>query len=397
MPARVAGRVVVVLLALTAVGAVLRFGVATSLSRRDPVGAAQIAPSNAEIAVAAARALAGKNTLHQSREVRRLVDVALARDVTDPTAIELKSLQSGADGDHRREARLFALSDAVSRRSLPTRLWLIQHAVDRGDLKGAIKNFDVALRTSSDAPSVLFPVLARASSDPSLTVPIAHLLDQPQDWGPAFLHYAITDGGAAAGIAGIVLHMRDRRWITDNDIDDALVAELIAEERFTQALAVQDTFHPLSAKSALVRDPGFADPKSRYPFGWSFEQKGDIGAERSQFAGRAVLSYQSLPGGVGPVGTQLLMLSPGPYRLTVRTANAPTDPTALPLWTITCAGEEGAQIALLDQPALRDSEAGADFTVTSGCPAQWLVLILRESDLPAGQTGAISSVSIARR
>jgi len=277
---RLLGRAIIVLAALAASGAVLCLGIATSLARHDPIEAAQIAPDNAEIAVAAARARAGKDTVHQNREVRRLVAAALARDVTDPTSIELKSLQSGADGDHLREARLITLSDAISRRSLPTRLWLIQQAVNKGDLVGALKNFDTALRTSSDAPGVLFPALSRAASDPSLAVPVAQLLDRPSDWRLPFLHFAITDGDAASGVAGIVLHMRHRDWMTGDDLDGALVAELVSEEYFTQALAVQDSFHPVTERSALVRDPAFADPRARYPFGWLFEQKGDIGAER---------------------------------------------------------------------------------------------------------------------
>lgn len=393
---RVFARFVLVSVALVAATAVLRFGVATSLSRHDPIEAAQIAPNDAAIAVAAARALSGKDTVHQSRDVRRLIDVALARDVTDPTSIEFKSLQSGADGNHRREARLFSLSDRVSRRSLPTRLWLIQHAVDRGDLVGALKNFNIALRTSTDAPAVLFPVLARASNDPTLAMPIAQLLDQPSDWRLPFLHYAITDGDAAAGIAAIVLRIRNRTWMTENEFDGALVAELVTEGLFTQASAVQDSFHPVPARNALVRDSSFADSTTRYPFGWLFEQKGDIGAERSRIAGRTALTYQSLPGGVGPVGTQLLLLQPGSYRLKIRTASPPTDLTAPPLWTLTCAGDQGAQIALLNQPPARDSEASADFTVKPECVAQYLVLYLRESDVPAGQTGAISAVSITR-
>lgn len=394
---RLLGRAIIVLAALAASGAVLCLGIATSLARHDPIEAAQIAPDNAEIAVAAARARAGKDTVHQNREVRRLVAAALARDVTDPTSIELKSLQSGADGDHLREARLITLSDAISRRSLPTRLWLIQQAVNKGDLVGALKNFDTALRTSSDAPGVLFPALSRAASDPSLAVPVAQLLDRPSDWRLPFLHFAITDGDAASGVAGIVLHMRHRDWMTGDDLDGALVAELVSEEYFTQALAVQDSFHPVTERSALVRDPAFADPRARYPFGWLFEQKGDIGAERGRIAGRSVLNYQSLPGGVGPVGTQLLLLKPGSYRLAAKTATAPADPTAPPLWTLTCAGDKGPQIALLDQPSPRDSVASVSFSVPAGCPAQWLILNLRESDVPTGQTGAISEVSVISR
>jgi hypothetical protein len=395
---RTLSRTVIALVSLGWAVAVLRYGAATTLSRADPVTAARIMPDDSDIAIAAARALAGKDMSHQRPEVRRLVDTALARNVTDPTAIEFKALQAAGRGDHRREAQLFALSDSISRRNLPTRLWFIQHAVDRGDLAGALENFDIALRTSTDAPAILFPVLARASADPTLAGPIARILDRPEDWRLMFLHYAITQGDAASGIAAVLLRMRDRRWITETGIDGTLTAELISEELFAQARAIQDAFHPVLRSASLVRDPSFADPRANYPFGWALGQKGEIGADRSRTtAGRTALSYQSLPGGTGQVASQLLILSPGDYRLAVRTATAPADATALPYWTVTCAGDDSAQIALLDQPAGRDAQAVADFTVGPDCAAQWLALTVRESDASSGQAGAVASASIARR
>lgn len=390
-------RAAIVVVAVALAVAVLRQGIAMSLSRVDPAFAARIAPDNAEVAIAAARALAGTDTLHQRAPVRRLVDAALARDLTNPTAIEFKALQAAERGDHRQEARLFGLSDTISRRSLPTRLWRIQHAVDRGDIAGALANFDVALRTSSDAPAILFPVLSRAANDPTLADPIARVLDRPSDWRAMFLHFAITEGDAAPGIADILPRLRDRAWIVAGGIDGTLISQLVAEERFAEARGVQDEFHPRAADAGLVRDPHFADPGAVYPFGWTLGQKGEIGALRGRIGARTALSIQSQPGGIGQVAAQLLVLPPGAYRFTVRTATTLADPTALPLWTLTCAGEEGVQIALLDQPAARGATAAVDFAVAPGCAAQWLALTLRESDIPAGQSGAIASVAVTSR
>jgi hypothetical protein len=385
------------LLAGAAVGAeVLVAGAAVRLQRSDPTRAAAIAPYDARLALAAARAAMDSGAQPGSPQVRRLTRRALERDVTLPAALELAALDAGASGDAKRQARLFQLSDAISRRSLATRLWLIQHAVDAGDVPGALRHFDIALRTSPAAPDVLFPVLARAASDPGLAGPLAALLDRPSDWRLAFLHYAITDGHAAADMARVIAVMRDRDAVRTGKIDQVLVGQLVSERRFAEALQAQDALDGRPARPGLVRDPDFSDPHAAYPFGWGLSESGDAGAARGVVSGRPALTYESLPGGAGPVANQLLVLQPGGYRLAVQTAASPGEGASTPYWTVTCGQDGGPQIALLEQPMTAGAWAARDFTVPADCPAQWLALTLRSSDVPT-RSGAIAAVNIQRR
>ncbi len=392
-PRRLLARSAILFVSLGLAAEVARMGLAIHAVRTDPVRAAAILPDDARIAIAAARHALDKGAAPTRPPVRALVDSALTRDATLPGAIELRALDIEARGDKARAARLFALSSAISRRSLPTQLWLIQHAVDRGDVAGALTHFDIALRTSTAAPDLLFPVLMRASADPSIQAPLAQLLDRPSDWRIAFLHYAIEQGGAA-GMSGIVLRMRDRGAIVRGQIDQTLIGQLVAERHYALALRVQQRFG--AVRPGLVRDPSFADPRATFPFGWELADKGEAGAARSHVDRRTILAWNSLPGGFGQVATQLLMLPPGHYRLSTRTTTASTDAEAAPYWSLTCGEEGGPQIALLDQPN-RDGVWGiADFTVPDGCAAQWLALTLRQSDMP-NQAGAIAFILVSRR
>lgn len=392
--ARLAARGVILLAAAIGAVTVARHGLATRLASSDPVRAARLSPGNAAFAVAAAARRAGTDSGTRDPAVRRLVRIALTRTVADPAAIEFRALEASADGQPRRTARLFALADALSRRSLPTRLWLIQQAVDRGDVAGALANFDIALRTSTAAPATLFPILAAATADPTLSAPLARLFDRPSDWRAVFFHYAITTADAAAGLARVVPMMRDKAWLARAGIDDALVGRLVADGNFTTARRIFVLFHSHRRPDALINDGDFADPAAAFPFGWALTQKGEIGAARSLVHGRPALAYQALPGGDGAVASQLLMLSPGRYRLSVRAGMTATDREAPPFWTVTCAGEGGKQIALLDMGVVRDSIATAHFTVSGGCTGQWLVMALRGSDRPEGQAGAVAAVTI---
>jgi hypothetical protein len=392
--ARIAARGAILALAVALAAKVTLDGLATRLMASDPVLAARLSPGNGEVAIAAAARLAGSHSGTRDPKVRRLVTAALARSAADPAAIEFRALEAGADGDPRRETVLFHLSDAISRRSLATRLWLIQDAVQRGDTGNALANFDIALRTSTDAPATLFPILAGATSDPTLSAPLAHLFDRPSDWRALFFHYALTEVQTDDGLVRVVPLMRDRAWLVASGVADALVGNLVADRQFADARRIYDLFSHDREAGALVRDRAFADPGAAFPFGWEFTQRGEIGAERSLVHGRPALAYQALPGDDGVVASQLLMLLPGRYRLSTRAAVTATDRNAPPYWTITCAGRGGGQVALLDAPVDGNEVTKTAFVVPAGCLAQWLVLALRGSDKPGGQSGALAAVTV---
>ena len=160
---------------------------------------------------------------------------ALARDLTEVQAIEQRALDEALSGNSGRARRLFALSDRLSRRSLPTRLWLIQDAVDRGNVAGALRNFDIALRTTTDAQPILFPVLAKAAADQTLTNALARALDRPSDWRLMFVEWALTNMADVEPVANVVAHMHDDQFVRANAIDQRLMEHLVTAREFDAA------------------------------------------------------------------------------------------------------------------------------------------------------------------
>lgn len=351
--------------------------------------AAKIAPWNAPVSADAAAALSQDP---RSPRVRRLVRHALMRDLTQVQAIELRALDLAASGRTAQARQLFNLSNRLSRRSLPTRLWLIQDAVDRGDVGGALRNFDIALRTTSDAQPILFPVLAKASADPTLTTALAQTLDRPSDWRLMFIDWVLGNSADVASVANVVAHMRDERFVTANSLDLRLVDRLVTSGEFEQAMALNRRFgHPVVG----VADPSFTGTVGRYPFGWGLVSNGSIGAEPSLNGSSTVLGYRAAPANSGQVAAQLLALRPGAYVLATR--SAVTASGAAPYWSVTCAQAGGSEIARLDQPMAANAEARSGFTVPPGCTGQWLVLRLRPAGDSSPQSGAIASVLVSRR
>lgn len=388
-PPKFASRSAIALCAMAAAVLFLPSSLAAWAADEHPRFAASIAPWNALAASDAAAAIPGDP---RKPEIRALVAKSLRRDVTQVNALELRALDLALSGKTTQARRLFQLSDRLSRRSLATRLWLIQDAVDRGDVGEALHNFDIALRTTTDAQPILFPVLTRASADPRLTTALARTLDRPSDWRLMFVDWALSNAADVAPIAKVVAQMRDDRFIVANSLDQQLINRLVSSDEFEQASMLNQRFgHP----AAGVADPNFADLTAHYPFGWGLVSNGSIGADRALSGSATMLTYRAAPTNSGQVAAQLLALKEGHYVLA--TKSAATAIGAAPYWSVSCGELHNKELARLDQPMKADGRAEVAFTVPQGCSGQWLTLRVRPAPDSSPQSGAIAFVWVSAR
>lgn len=345
--------------------------------------------SNARTALDAARALVRQGKPPADPAVQALAARTLRRDATLPAAIELRALADEHRGDRSAAARLYRLSDRISRRSLATRLWLVQDAVDRGDALKALAQMGIALRTSSAAPAIVFPALARGLEDPQLVKPIATLADRPSEWREAFLVYAAdnADPGAAAAL---LLTLPNRQVVSADELDRVVIVRLVEEGQFALARRVERTFGRRSRKQPLLADPDFSDGAARYPFGWGLTERGELGASRETDHGRAALAYHANLAESGQVAAQLLTLPAGQYRLKSRTGR-PDEAEAQPRWVLSCAAPP-RPIVTLALSAQLHGQSSIPFSIRPDCPAQWLVLTIRPAML--AQKGSVEAVTI---
>src|SRR3546814_20250863 len=115
-----------------------------------------LAPHNGRIAGRLSQTLyrSGASEADQARAV------TIARDALqhDPTAVEAVATLAAdafARGDQAKGERLLAYSQKLSRRDLRTQLMAIELAVAQGDISGALRHYDIALRTKQHAPELL--------------------------------------------------------------------------------------------------------------------------------------------------------------------------------------------------------------------------------------------------
>lgn len=385
-------RLAIVVGALLAGAAVVQSGAAQWLRESRPVQAAQVASWNGRIALDAALGLVENGASPIDPAVQALVRRALRRDATMPAAIELVALASESRGDQGATGALYRLSDRISRRSLATRLWLVQDAVERGDVATTLAQMEIALRTSSAAPDIVFPALARGLEDPQLVVPVAAMVDRPSEWREAFLDYAVTaaEPGAAAAL---LLALRNSRAVKAGGLDRQLVVRLVEAGHFALARRVDARFAGPHRAPQGVADGEFADFALRYPFGWGLIDRSGLGARREVQNGHSVLAYRADTAEGGQIASQLLTLGTGRHVLRIRTTSGDASPVR-PAWVLSCAGQSRV-IATLPVSAGEDVRARTSFAVPRGCPAQWLVLGVRPALVP--QSGTIASVSITRK
>jgi hypothetical protein len=381
-------------------------------ARRAPAAASKAA-WRAAIAVAAIVACAGvvgeqrlssRATLESARSlvehgkpasdpaVQSLVHDALRHDLTQPAALELTALADENRGARSAAANLYKLSSRISRRSLATRLWLVQHSVDGGDVPATLANMDVALRTSSAAPAFVFPALARGLDDPALIGPIAQMVDRPSEWRETFLIY-VADNAEPASAAALLFAARDRRTIIKDELDRRIIVRLVADGQFSLARRLDAAFARRPANAQPVADGAFGDPGARYPFGWGLTDTSELGASRESDGGHSVLAYHANTAEQGQVAAQLLTLPPGSYALTTR-VNSATSAATPPLWTLSCAAPTRLLVTIT-LPDQAGQTATAPFSVPPGCDAQWLALTVRPALEP--QNGSVASVSITAR
>jgi hypothetical protein len=292
-------------------------------------------------ATLAERVLAGGVNRANIDRARELALHGLNSEPTSARAARMLALLSEADRETAR--RRFRYARQLSRRDLPTTLWLIEDAVQQNNVPLALRQYDIALRTSRAAPPILFPILDAALTDRSLRLPIADLLATGQPWVPEFVEYSLATGQRTGPLA-LTLAARPRA-LQDLPLElkRRLIASLIDHQQFDLATRLYGVVGRRPVNPAEpVRAGGFEGIGEWPPLDWSVTPSGDYGA--SILEGEGLLQVYSQAGATGTVARQLVLLPAGRYDLLVRGAVAPENRSGAASVAVICA--DGTRPAL---------------------------------------------------
>lgn len=361
--------------------------------------ALRLAPGDARIL--AVRAETGADNAGDAKQWTKAAvpaRAALLRDPLLPSAAATLGFQAGLRGDDAAARRAFAYSQSISRRDLKTHLWAIEFMVAKGDIGGALRHYDLALRTSRQAPDILFPVLAGAVTDAEVRralVPV--LLAQPV-WARPFVNHVAMSSPDRGATTALFSQLRARGFPFPDGAEASLLGALVSDRNYVAARAYltagqQDAKRDAAARTS--RHPRFAgNPNTPSPFDWNLQN--DVGVDTSIQQGDTggIFAFSAVTGAGGPVLRQLHLLPPGRYEIVSRlTALEPAG--ALPVWTVQCVDGGGlARVPVSPDGGSRTPAVAGQFTVSADCPAQWLVFAVTPSDVVGGVVGEMDFAQI---
>lgn len=368
------------------------FSMAQDVAATDPALAHRLAPYDGRITARFAASLA-EGEANPADRVRadELARLALRQDPTAVSAVSTLGINAATRGDTAAARRLFAHAFKLSRRDLVTQLWSIEDAVTRGDIVGAVRHYDIALRTRPELAELLYPVLASASSDPAIRGPLVHTLAAKPNWGEGFITYVGTSGPDPRATAGLFLDLARARVAVPATAQIGAINALVAAVQPDEAWAYYASIRPGSDRRRS-RDARFtADLETPSLLDWVPVNEGGVVTS----ARDGVFDF-AVPASVGgPLLQQVQLLPPGTYRIAGRSSGIEQQESSRPYWTLQCRAD-GRELGRVVLP--NSAQAGGRFTgtfsVPAGCPVQTLLLTARPTDAVGGLAGRLEQVEL---
>lgn len=370
-------------------------GVAPELAHR-------LAPGDGRITAILSEKLSNPEATPAERaEADRLAKLALRQDPTAVQAVATLGIDAQLRGDIARARRIFAYAQLLSRRDLRTQLWAIEDAVSRGDIAGALKQYDITLRTSTFAPDLLFPVLSGAIADPAIRTALIHTLAAKPAWTQSFVEYVAiygyvaTNGLDPRNVFSLFVGLRRAGVPISENARTVLVNALLSGKFHDDAWRYYASVRP-GADRRISRDPRFAATLDT-PSLLDWVPIDDAGISASiQHGDRGGVFDFFAPASVGGAMLRQMQLLPtGSYVLRGHSLDIDQPDGSRPYWTLACQdGRELGRVALPNSAQAGGNFAGR-FTVPAGCPVQYLSLVAQPSDAVAGVSGQIDRVQLA--
>ena len=306
-----------------------------------------------------------------ARDQRPVPDLALlmirSASARAPLAVEpflVRGVQAQLAGDGATAQQAFEAAQWRDPRSLPAAFFLAGRYVQQGDASRGLREAAALARLAPNGRTTLGPYLAAFAQDPKNWPALRSLFGRERGLGEATLVVLASKPQTVPA----VLALADRNdWAGKPEWLGPLINTLTDAGQYQKA---RDIWTRASGASAdeLIHDTSFSDKSSPAPFNWSLTTSAVGLAERQSGKQLHVLFYGQDD---GILATQLLLLAPGSYRLSMRLLGGDGDRAKALSWSIWCdKASTPFSGATLDVAANR----GWVFQVPAACPAQWLRL-----------------------
>jgi hypothetical protein len=368
------------------------FSIAQVVVKRDPALAYRLAAYDGWIAAAYATSLAGPDATAMDRlRADAMANRALQQEPTAVAAAATLGINADGRGDKVAARRYFTYAQKLSRRDLRTQLFMIEDAVERNDIPGAVQQYDIALRVKPSLGEMLYPVLASASEDPVIRREMVKTLSGKPLWGESFIYFVANYGKNPEAAAALFLDLRHAGVAIPGGAQSDVIDTLMARGQTNEAWSYYTAIRP-GADRRRSRDSRFAATlEAPSQLDWTPVNDG-LGLTTSIQGGMFEFAAPASVG--GPMLQQLQLLPPGIYRLRGHSIGIDQAVGSLPYWTLRC--QNGRDLGQVEVPNSRVANGNfiGTFRVPADCPIQTLVLIARASDAVSGLSGQFDRVEL---
>ena len=292
-----------------------------------------------------------------------IADVA-AKEPLAPEPFLVRAYQAELAGDDTSAQRAFEAAQWRDPGSLAAASFLAERYLRVGDLDRGLREVAALARLSPNGPTAAGPYLAGYASNRSNWPRLRSFLRaNPELADPALVAIAsnMRSAPAAFALADPREKLRAAPWLVP------LLTTLVRAGQYEETYAIWSRAAGPTSGRQLIHDSAFNDKAAPPPFNWALSSS-EVGLAERRPGGRLHLVFRGRKDGI--LASQLLLLQPGQYRLSMQLIGDASQGRILN-WSIWCDKADAPMASVsLDAVAAR----GWKFAVSSGCPAQWLRL-----------------------
>jgi hypothetical protein len=320
--------------------------------------------------------------------VERIMDAAKKAPLAAQPFL-VRGVQAQLAGDERLAERAFLAARLRDGRSVPARYFLAEHYLRVGNAAAGLREIAILARRVPTGVASLAPYVAAYAKDQRAQPRLKALFRTDPQLEDAALQVLAGDPRNVDLILSLadLGRFRDRAppWSVP------LLGGLVRDGQYAKAHDVWSRVaHVRPAPGTLIFDAAFADARTPPPFNWALTGS-TVGLAERQPGGRLhVLFYGQED---GALASQLLLLAPGRYRLSMQLSGDAARARSL-VWSVTCANSN-ATLARIPLDAVAAAK-GWPITVPDNCPAQKLELLGVAADLPQQVDLTISRLRLGR-
>ena len=299
-----------------------------------------------------------------------LMNDAAAKAPLAPEPFLVAGIQAQLGGDNAKAQRAFEAAQWRDPRSLPAAYFLADRYFATGNLDRGLAEVAALARLAPNGPAGVGPYLAAYARNPANWPALRRLFrNNPRIAEPALVNLAVNVQTIPALLA--LLDPRESAaqaaWLAPA-LKTLTEAGQYAKARALWARASGVKSNP------LIYDSSFSDEAAPPPFNWSLTSSA-VGLAEREAGGRLHLVFYGRQDGI--LATQLLLLQPGSYRMSMKLSGDSDNAKSL-VWSIWC---DNAAMPI-GSVTLDAATRGWRFDVPQGCDAQWLKLSGASADIP---------------